>query len=824
MKLLYGSLLALVCFDAFVVNHHTAHGATDSSFTGSPQDRSSSLREQIDRLGLDGDRPNIIFIIADQMRYDCIGHIQNRLSHYEGKLKVRTPNIDRLISRGAMFETAYCVSPTCAAARTCLKTGSTLERGGIQGNQMLPRNVYSLMDQFREKIDNLVSFEQVLVQERGYIAETFGKWHTPQRLYYASPNHTQVQNDNLHNNTHNSRSNIIRYNVYDFEADTWNFDPRATYESTYQKSLNYLTSRDNYVQPEVQPGQQINNYSSHPYQPIRLDVRYGLPTETPLSREVGFQPHELLKSQIKGRDTLPANYTSSAILGQMALKALDRLIAEQSQGQFDTGSNHSTPQRPFMIALNFVPPHPPMVATKKYSDYYFNQRHKLFIPPSINDQMNHSAYAHMNGRKYMEQDPSSYGYNDPEQVAEWIAIYYGMVEEVDEWVGKILDKLEASGLANATMVIFTSDHGEMLGAHAMQGKSVLLEDSSRIPLILSFLGKIPEQMTVTEPVSHLDLFATILDYAGASDLDHSDGKSLRRFIDQKSWNEDYDERTVVVEREQRIPLNEYTLSNSLGDAPNLMIRKGSYKLFLPKKADSPVLDMMYNLQNDPFEMKNLLEPSANAIPESVIGKAEHLKILLVEWMKRHDYNGYYSDNKYNLHVGWGDIQEIVDRRMWRKVDYWQSDYVLEFGRPAEISIYTDGTTSTKNFLSESPFSPIDQDQKVMCTRNEYLYLGRTVSGVLALQDVYIAGTDIDYFSVHLGLYRNGDLVEEHSNVHIRQQESSVFPFFVEAPMYVRLKVSYQKVVVGSDTANVPDDYYLMIQNNVTGLSIVNIVL
>ena len=58
--------------------------------------------------------------------------------------------------------------------------------------------------------------------------------------------------------------------------------------------------------------------------------------------------------------------------------------------------------------------------------------------------------------------------------------------EIDDWVGKILDKLDEHGLAENTLVIFTSDHGEMLGAHGMREKNVFYEESAHIPLIDSF--------------------------------------------------------------------------------------------------------------------------------------------------------------------------------------------------------------------------------------------------------------------------------------------------------------------------------------------------
>ena len=250
--------------------------------------------------------------------------------------------------------------------------------------------------------------------------------------------------------------------------------------------------------------------------------------------------------------------------------------------------------------------------------------------------------------------------------------------------------------------------------------------SARVPLILSFPGKIPSKSVVKSPVSHIDMFRTIFDYLGRPELGKSDGRSLRRFIDKRSYNKYYDEKIAVVEMDQRIPVGPDQLSGKLGGAPTLMIRKGSYKLILPKKEDSDVLDMMYDLKNDPLEMHNLLGKNGDTAKPIVIGKAEYLKCLLTEWMRRVDgkIEGYYSDNKYNLGEGRGDIREIRARRTWREVEYWQShEKFIWFGQPVYVA-------------SEDSYR-----------RNEYLYIGRTKPGVLTIKDISVTGVDARYFSV-----------------------------------------------------------------------------
>lgn len=99
-------------------------------------------------------------------------------------------------------------------------------------------------------------------------------------------------------------------------------------------------------------------------------------------------------------------------------------------------------------------------------------------------------------------------------------------------------------------------------------------------------------------MSHIDLFSTVLDFLGGSQFDKSDGTSLRRFIEQTSFNELYDEHNVVVEfdgRQVKKRFGKVSFNEPLGRRPSFMIRKGNFNLILPRSRNSTVLDMMYNL-------------------------------------------------------------------------------------------------------------------------------------------------------------------------------------------------------------------------------------
>ena len=235
-----------------------------------------------------------------------------------------------------------------------------------------------------------------------------------------------------------------------------------------------------------------------------------------------------------------------------------------------------------------------------------------------------------------------------------------------------------------------------------------------MPWLMRLPGVIEAGTVVERPVSHLDMVATILDYTGQSQLDQSDGQSLRNVIGGTPYDSEHETDYVVSEVG-------YGPERDIGSFARLMIRVGRYKLMMVKEATSDAPDMLFDLVEDPYEMNNLLDESSMSL--RLVGKAEHLKILLVEWMERN--NGgiakYYSNPKFNGNVGRGDIVEIRNRRTWRLVDQWQSDQVITLDRPVEVN----GNWRT----------------------NAWLYIGRTTPGVLKVSSVVVNGAGRKYFTL-----------------------------------------------------------------------------
>jgi hypothetical protein len=203
-------------------------------------------------------RPNILFIMTDQQRYDAIQYVQNRMSstHYDDSvLKIRTPNLDRLLQSGAFFENAYTQCAVCAPARTTIRTGCTIERTGIQHNDLITE--YAKSSWFNQRVSSLKSIDHILVAELGYLSEYYGKWHVPDELMYSKDEDGR---------------NLIHYNNFDYKQEEFFFSDDSDGRKN-QRYLEYFNDVGTIDRDAINDGQQYDTYTGYPYDPITLDAR-----------------------------------------------------------------------------------------------------------------------------------------------------------------------------------------------------------------------------------------------------------------------------------------------------------------------------------------------------------------------------------------------------------------------------------------------------------------------------------------------------------------------------------------------------------------------
>jgi arylsulfatase A-like enzyme len=183
---------------------------------------------------------------------------------------------------------------------------------------------------------------------------------------------------------------------------------------------------------------------------------------------------------------------------------------------------------------------------------------------------------------------------------------------MDGCLGRILAALDELKLTDRTLVIFTSDHGNMLGQHGMmeKGSGAFYDDLMRVPLLVRLPGRIPAGRTCDAPATSVDVAPTILDYLGAGPRAHGHGRSLRPFLDGAPA----DDRPVFGER---------------GDVekPSVsrMIRTRQWKLCLLPKGENELFD----LQKDPDEIHNrAAEPALAAVVARLTAQlVEHMRAV-----------------------------------------------------------------------------------------------------------------------------------------------------------------------------------------------------
>jgi choline-sulfatase len=175
---------------------------------------------------------------------------------------------------------------------------------------------------------------------------------------------------------------------------------------------------------------------------------------------------------------------------------------------------------------------------------------------------------------------------DPESLRAMRRAYYGLVTYIDRKVGEFVEELERLELRDNTVIIFTSDHGDMLGEKNMVQKRSFYEMSSRVPMILNFPDGWGAGRTCDQPISLIDLAPTILQLAGVTAWMPMDGKSLLQCMQS--------------ETETRAAFSE-SHTNGLYE-PCFMVRQGVYKYIYIRNEE----DQLFNLEKDPGEWHNLI--------------------------------------------------------------------------------------------------------------------------------------------------------------------------------------------------------------------------
>ena len=258
--------------------------------------------------------------------------------------------------------------------------------------------------------------------------------------------------------------------------------------------------------------------------------------------------------------------------------------------------DRATPARPLLLMVSFTRPHVPFLTTRDKFTYYLNR-----VKPYVEEQ----AFDH----PFLGLGQVRPGVDVTErEIRRATAAYYGMVEGIDEDYGKVLTALEHVGQdLDDWIIIYTSDHGELLGEHALWEKTKFFEGSVKVPLIIRLPGGVSRGRIVEENVSLCDLFATLCELTGVPAVEGLDSRSLVPLL--KGEGENWDNETISHYGGTHLGHEDH-----FDRYENLMIKR-DYLKYQYYGTEMP--EVLFDLSQDPQESINFVDDPryANALAD-----------------------------------------------------------------------------------------------------------------------------------------------------------------------------------------------------------------
>ena len=268
--------------------------------------------------------------------------------------------------------------------------------------------------------------------------------------------------------------------------------------------------------------------------------------------------------------------------GESRILVHDRAV---TRGTIEFLQKRKASNRPFFLLAGYLAPHFPLIVPEQYWEPY-----KSRVPmPRIPDG-------------HLESQPRNYkhlriGFNIEEVPDDIVKrgreLYYGLTQWLDEEIGKVLKALENSEVADNTVVIYTTDHGENMGEHGLWWKNCMYEQASRVPLIVSWPARWNGGQRRTEACSLVDLARTIGELGGASCPGDWDGDSMVGWLDDpdSGWKD--------------VAVSEYYAHNIASGYAMIRIDQYKYVYHTPADENHPAERELYNLRDDSVEFNNL---------------------------------------------------------------------------------------------------------------------------------------------------------------------------------------------------------------------------
>ncbi|MBJ7882993.1 sulfatase family protein [Gelidibacter salicanalis] len=271
--------------------------------------------------------------------------------------------------------------------------------------------------------------------------------------------------------------------------------------------------------------------------------------------------------------------------------------------------------KPFALFWSVNPPHPPyQYVPEKYLKNYKNKSlDQLLLRPNVDLKTDANELAFhksaTRGRTHLAKAH--------------VAEYFAMVTGVDEQIGRVLNTLKEEGLYDNTIVVITSDHGEMMGSHGLMSKNVWYEESINVPFIIRWPERLKAGQKSDLLISPTDIMPTILNMLGAADgiPDNLDGKDLSSLILDNKGTEPQSVMYYFIEGGQ-------PASGHRG------LRTKRYTYVITLDADDVKREFLYDNQEDPYQLKNIAKIALTLKRELHQDLLSQLKSKKDPWLKR----------------------------------------------------------------------------------------------------------------------------------------------------------------------------------------------
>lgn len=267
--------------------------------------------------------------------------------------------------------------------------------------------------------------------------------------------------------------------------------------------------------------------------------------------------------------------------------------------------------QPWMLTINVYDPHPPFIPPKIYADRF----DPAAMPGPHFEAEDVAAQERLTGVDFQTDSAHPDAFDGKKQQA----LYYAMIAQIDDQFARIVEHLERTGQRENTVIIFSSDHGEMLGDHGLLFKGCrFYEGLVRVPLIFSLPGRFQEDVQSHALVELLDMSATILDLAGVDVPAYFQGRSLSGLLTGEAADhahrdfvrcEYYDalDAAFIGSGAPDRPAGALKIEESHVGTFGTMYRDGRYKLCVYH--GHPVGEL-FDLENDPWEHNNLWDDAS----------------------------------------------------------------------------------------------------------------------------------------------------------------------------------------------------------------------